>query len=153
MNDTRFLKIVIVILLLINIGSISFMWLHHPPPPPMHERDALHFMIHELKLSDAEQTQFETLKKDHQQAMENFKRTERNLHDKYFGLLSTASDSMSVTQMADSISNNQKQIELLTFYHFKKVRAILTSEQQKKFDEMIGNALGKMASPPPPHGR
>ena len=149
MNDTRFLKIVIVILLLINIGSISFMWLHHPPPPPPRDRDALHFMIHELKLSDAQQSQFEALKNEHQQSMENFKRTERDLHDKYFSLLHSNADSVTVNQMADSISNNQKQIELLTFYHFKKVRNILTSEQQKKFDELIGEALSKMAPPRP----
>ncbi len=149
MNDSRFLKIVIVILLLINIGSISFMWLHHPPPPPMQDRDAMHFLIHELNLSDAQKSQFEKLKDEHHDGMERLQDNGRDFHNRYFDLIKSSSDTNTVTQMADSISLNQKQIELLTFYHFKSVRNILTAEQQKKFDDLIGEALRKMA--PPPH--
>ena len=148
MNDSRFLKIVIVILLIINIGSISFMWLHHPPPPPMHERDALHFMIHELNLSDSQQSQFEKLKNAHHEMMDKLQEDGRGFHNRYFDLLHSAADSVTVAQMADSISSNQKQIELITFYHFKNVRAILTADQQKKFDELIGDALSRIAPPP-----
>jgi Spy/CpxP family protein refolding chaperone len=158
MENSKFLKVVIVILLIINISTLAFMWMHKPPmqqappPPPPHERnDVFEHLTHELKLSEQQRNQYDQLRKEHHAAMESLQEKGRATHDHFFALLQNKSaDSTLVSKLADSISNNQKQIELVTFYHFQKVRAICNPEQQKKFDEIIDDALQMMFPKPPP---
>ena len=51
---------------------------------------------------------------------------------------------------ADNVAKNLERLDLLTFEHFKEVRAMCTPGQQKKFDEIIENVLQMIASGPPP---
>lgn len=156
METTRFLKIVIIILLLINTGTLLFIWTqgsHHAPPPPPRE-SVFDFLTRELQLDKQQQEQYEQLRDEHHQAVENLQENSRKLHRQYFELLNvSAVDSMKVNSMADSMASVQKQIELVTFYHFRQVRSICRPEQQKKFDEVIDEALRMMAPPPPPGRR
>jgi len=155
MDNSKFLKIVIVVLLIINIGTLAFMWTNKPskmPLPPHERQDVFEFLTHELKFNDEQRNQYDQLRKEHHSEVEAIQKRGRSNHDHFFALLQNKSaDSTLVSQLADSISINQKQIELVTFYHFQKVRAICNSEQQKKFDEVIGEALHKMFPKPPPH--
>ncbi|MEO8148007.1 MAG: periplasmic heavy metal sensor [Bacteroidia bacterium] len=153
MESAKFLKTVVIILLLINIGTLAFMWFdkpHHGPPPPHEGGDAMEFLSRELKFSDAQQKQFEELREQHHDAVEPLQKASRKLHDQYFNMLADANtDSLTIVQVADSMIAVQKQIELKTYYHFKSVRAICTPEQQKKFDDVIADALHQMARKPP----
>ncbi len=153
MENSKFLKIVIIILLLINISTLAFMWMHKGPhgmPPPRQEIGD--FLIRELNFTETQRKQFVKMRDEHRSSVRNLREQSRELHDDFFDLLASSStDSIKVNQLADSITFNQKQIELSTFYHFQKVRGICTTEQQKKFDEVINDALRMMAPPPPPH--
>ncbi len=153
MDNSRFLKIVIIILLLINIGTLGYMWMQKPqdrPGPP--RKDISGFLTRELNFTEDQKKQFETLRNEHHDAIENIQEKDREMHDKYFDLLqSAAEDSLLVTSLADSMSENRKQIELITFHHFRKVRNICDDKQKKKFDEIINDALRMMA--PRLHGR
>ena len=51
--------------------------------------------------------------------------------------------------MAIESANWLTKIELTTFYDFKKIRSICNAEQQKKFDEIIGEAFRMMGPRPP----
>jgi protein CpxP len=154
MDNSRFLKIVIIVLLVINIGTLAFMWLQHthhgPDGPP--RRDVAGFLEHELKFTDDQRKQFDVLREEHHEQVENIQRRAHEMHDRFFDLLSKQ-DSSEVKQLADSLAKNQEQVELITFDHFKKVRELCNPEQQKKFDEIIDDALRMMAphgGPPPP---
>jgi periplasmic protein CpxP/Spy len=151
MDNSRFLKIVIVVLLIINIATLAFLWtapMRHGPPP-MRGEDVAGFLSRELNFTPEQQKQFEELRKEHHDNIDNIRQQDREMHDKFFDLLCTNPvDSAFVGQMADSMSGFRKQIELLTFYHFQKVRGICTAEQQKKFDEVIDDALRMMAPKP-----
>lgn len=157
MDNSKFLKIIIVVLLLLNTGTLAFMWTNNhrmgPPPPPPHERqDVFEFLTYELKFNDEQRNQYDQLRKEHHKAIEAIQENGRSTHDNFYALLQNKSaDSALVSQLADSISYNQKQIELLTFYHFQKVRAICNHQQQKKFDEVIRDALHMMFPKPPTH--
>jgi Spy/CpxP family protein refolding chaperone len=151
MESSKFLKIVIVILLIINIATLGFIYLQRPPhgfpPPPI---DAGQYIAHELNFTGEQEEQFNILREENKSVIEELRKASKDFHDHFFDLLKThPSDSLLVLQMADSIVLNQKQIELATFSHFQKVRALCTPEQQKKFDEIIKDALRMMA----PHGR
>ncbi|MGZ3904989.1 MAG: hypothetical protein ACXVC6_14910, partial [Bacteroidia bacterium] len=73
------------------------------------------------------------------------------MHHRFFDLLHSQNDSALVKQLADSMAFYQVQMELLTYDHFKKIRAICKPDQQKKFDEVINKAL-EMMGPPRPGG-
>jgi len=159
METNRFLKVVIIALLLVNIGTLTFIWMQGnrqhggpPPPPPQGEgRGVFEFLTHELQLDNQQQQQYESLRDEHHRAVEELQMNSREIHQQYFELLHGANtDSAQVNLLADSLAHIQKQIDLITFYHFQKVRSICKPEQQKRFDEVINEALRMMAPPPPP---
>src|ERR1043165_512128 len=148
-NKTKFLSIVIVALLLMNAGTLAFMFMRggHGGGP----REVSKWLAHELKFDAAQEQKLETLQDEHRQNMEPIHKEDRALHDRYFSLLHGESvDSAQVKQIADSIALNRIQTELVTFYDFRKIRAICNPEQQKKFDEIIGQALRMMGQHGPP---
>jgi len=156
MENARFLRLVIIVLLLINIGTLVFIWVKPSPGSafPPHREDTFIFLTRELKLSTEQQHQYEQMRDEHHEAMEIFNRRNRDLHDRFFNLLSSPTvDSALVKSVVDSITANEQQEELITFYHFKHVRGICTPDQQKKFDEVINEALRMMAPKPPPPPR
>ena len=146
-SKTKFLYFIIIVLLLMNAGTIAFMFLHHPPNS---QQEVSRWLTEQLKLSETQRQQYQALREEHKQNMEAIHKQDRNLHDRYFDLLHGENiDSILVNQLADSIAINRKQTELTTFYDFKKIRSICNAEQQKKFDEIIGEALRMMGPRPP----
>ncbi len=158
MENARFLKISIIILLLINIGTLSYLWMGKQQVPPQGGPhggpDVFTFLCNELKLDDQQVRQYEELRDEHHQSVENIQHHSRQLREQFFDMLHSNTDSSTVKKISDSIAATQEQIELVTFYHFKKVRNILRPDQQKRFDEVIQEATRMMApGPPPPHPR
>lgn len=158
MENNRFLKITIIVLLLINIATLCFMWsgrkhhdTHMPPSPPHGPGGAFEFLVHELNFDEMQIKQFEALRNEHHKNAELIQEKSHDMHRRFFNLLKNLpADSGVSSQLADSMAMYQKQLEMLTFNHFKKVREICKPEQQKRFDEVINNALEMMA-PKPPH--
>lgn len=147
MNNIKSLKIVIVFLLLINIGTISFMWINRP-----HQKDQLGgFFAKELQFTPKQVSLFEGLKEEHRAQMNVLKTESKALHDAYFELLKNPSvDTATVAKAATEIANAKKKEELATFYHFQKVRAICDDHQKIKFDNIIKEAARMMAPPKGP---
>ena len=152
MNNLKFLKTVIVLLLFINIGTLTFMWIHHPFQERHHHGEGPgDFLTKELQFSQDQEKQFDGLRKEHHQATEILREKNKNFHDQFFDFMkSNTLDSNKVNSILDSICDTQKKLEMVTFSHFKKVRAICTPDQQKKFDEIIDDALRMMGPKSPP---
>lgn len=145
MNNSKFLKIVIVLLLLINLSTISFMWLHRPP-----KNDAVRdFFAKELQFTSKQKEAFEALKKEHHEAKEDLREIDKEKHDAYLDLLKNPNvDTLTVRKAADEIIKVKEKEELAMFYHFQKVRAICDEKQKQKFDEIIKEAARMMGSKP-----
>jgi len=149
MNTTKFLKIVIFILLLINVATITFLWINKP-----RQNDTVgDFFAKELKFTDQQKEQFEVLRDEHRAQRESLKESNKEKHDAYFDLLKNPNiDSVTVRKAAQEITKIKEQEELSIFYHFQKVRAICDDEQQHKFDKII-NEAAKMMNPQRPPRR
>jgi protein CpxP len=147
MDQSKFLKVVIIILLVINIGTLAIMWLQRPHPAGS-KGEIAEYLTRELNFNETQKRQFEDLRNEHHDAMETVLMKDRKMHDAYFDMLQSPGDSANISAMADSLAANRKQIELITFNHFKKVREICDEQQKKKFDDVINNALRMMARPP-----
>ena len=165
----KILTYTIIALFLLNFGTLAFMWLHKPPPPPEferregppgHEMGQEHdrrdgerpadFISHELNFSQQQKADFEKLKQEHQTVMKQAHDDMKKNKDEIFSYISKGqNDSVKVNQLADNIAKDQKQIELATYNHFQKVRALCDDNQKKKFDEIIGEVLRMMAPPDP----
>ncbi|MGZ3865113.1 MAG: Spy/CpxP family protein refolding chaperone [Bacteroidia bacterium] len=152
MQSTRFLKIVIAVLVVLNISTLTFIWTGHKNAmAPRGPAGAFDFLAKELKLDDAQLKQFDEMYKTLHQEATRVREKNHAMHHRFFDLLHSQNDSALVKQLADSMAFYQVQMELLTYDHFKKIRAICKPDQQKKFDEVINKAL-EMMGPPRPGG-
>ena len=147
MENTRFLKIMIAILLLINISTLTFMWLQRPGAHgPKGPAD---FLIKSIGLDADQQSGFARLRESHQRAMRDLRQQNGVVRQRFYDFLATPQvDSTQWQSLADSIAASQKRMEMTTFRHFQTVRALCRPEQQPRFDAVIGEALHNM--PPPP---
>ena len=148
MKGDKFLKRVIALLILINIATLAYMWMQGNKQP--RGEGALEYLTKKLDLSEEQQQKFKALKDEHRSVQNDLREKGKRLHDDFFNALKT-DDSLLVERMADSLAAFQKVQELSTFYHFKKIRALCTEEQKKKFDELIKETMMKMAPPPSGH--
>ena len=152
MNNVKFLKAILLILLLVNIATLSFFWLTKPPRPN-EQGTSKDFLAKELSFNIEQQEQFEALQVAFQEQREALRKSNKDNHDAYFDLLQNPKvDSATVKKAADEIIKIKEKEELAIFYHFQKVRAICDVTQQKKFDKIIKEAA-QMMGPRPQEGQ
>ncbi|MCX6245295.1 MAG: periplasmic heavy metal sensor [Bacteroidetes bacterium] len=150
---------VIVFLVVLNLGTLTFMWINRPGgQSPSNHRDVSAYLKKELLLTEPQQEEYTQLRAQHQQEMQNLQNQDRALHKKFFDLLQVSPpDSFAAESVADSIATLRKKMEILTFNHFIDFRKILKQEQQRKFDtiftEVLRMVLPPPPSPPPPPGQ
>jgi Spy/CpxP family protein refolding chaperone len=143
----------VALLLVANAASIAMFWLGKAKHPPQPKGTPQEFLIKELKLDAKQQEQLEVLVKEHRQAAEQLRGKTREAKEAFFDLLKQANVTDSVKQAAaKAVSVNTEELDLLTLNHFQKVRALCTTEQQKKFDEIIHQVTSMMGQPRPPMG-
>ena len=153
MKGKGFLIVIIVILVILNLGTLTFIWIHRPGNNeiPMKQRNAAEFLTRELNMTSSQKEQFRLLRENHRMMMQAFQRKEQDMHNRFFDLLlSFPADSSLVRQIADSMALTRRNMEMLTFDHFRKIRQILTGEQKKKFDDIFHETLKLVLPPLPP---
>lgn len=156
-TKNKWLMTLVILLLLVNGVTIAMFWIGRgkeklPPPPPPQEQGGspANYLIRELGLDSQQQQRYMVLVKEHQQASAQLRRQIGEEKDRFFGLLrqSTAPDSVKKAAVA-AASRQTEALDLLTFEHFQKVRAICTPAQQEKFDRIIQQVTAMMAGPKP----
>ena len=156
MENIKFLKVIIVSLLVINGITIGSLWLHHPPgpPPPFQENgkhDVVSFLDDKLNLSDEQKQKLIQLKDEHISEVDFLMQKSKVLHQKFFDLLKTDDSNQSTLNLiSDSISMIQKSLDMATYNHLKSIKGICNAEQQQKFNLILGDALHMMV---PPHDK
>ena len=161
MNKLRFLSITVVLLLLLNVGTLVYLFMSQKTKdeqvgPP--GRAAADFIIQQLKLNDQQQQQFAALRRQHQDITRQVQNEDRRLHDEYFGLLKTDNpDKIKADSISLLIAKQRSLVEAATFDHFQQLRKLCNDDQKKLFDSVIDEVLRMMApkgphpgGPPPP---
>lgn len=152
MNNIKFLKSILLVLLLVNVATLSFLWFTKPPKPNL-QGSAKGFFAHELAFSAKQEQQFEALQIAFQEQRESLRQSNRETHDSFFDLLQNPKvDSATVKKAADEIVKIKEKEELAVFYHFQKVRAICDATQKQKFDKIVKDAA-QMMGPRPQEGQ
>ncbi|MEO0039007.1 MAG: hypothetical protein RIQ59_2218 [Bacteroidota bacterium] len=160
MNNVKFLKSILLILLLVNVATIGFIWITKPPRTSGNET-AASFLSNELSFNAKQEEQFEDLQSSFLEKREDLRHENKENFDLYFELLQNPKvDSASVKKASKAIISIKEKEEIALFYHFQKVRALCNESQKQKFDEIIKEAArmmgppsrGDRQGPPPPPG-
>ncbi len=153
MKNFKFLIIIVILLVIINcvlLGSLWFTKYHMAgPPPPMGPPErANEYLIRELKMTPAQVKQYDAMKKQHFEVTRKLNDQNRLLRDEFFKNIQTpVLNKTAVDSLQKKISANSVTLDTTTLFHFRKLRTILTHEQQTKFDNIIQNALHMMGGP------
>ena len=153
-SRNRNLIFIIAALLLTNIAVLAyFLWIKQPEKRDKGQDnkpkiDMVDRLRDSVGFNDEQVTQFKQLKDEHWATLKPMFDEMRKAKDSLFKLVSdpNASDSV-IDKVSDVIAQKQKALDLQTFNHFKKVRALCTPEQQAKYDSLIQRMFRKMGKP------
>ncbi|MEI7736851.1 MAG: Spy/CpxP family protein refolding chaperone [Ferruginibacter sp.] len=165
-SNNRWLTIISIVLLVANAVTLTLLWTRekrhredapHIQVPPTPGGQGFEFITKELQLTPQQQDAYKILREVHQAAQRVLQDSIRKSKDVFFEQLpdSNLTDAVLKTQSDKGLAF-QQQLELLTFRHFQKLRAMCTAEQQKRFDAIIKEVLQQMGAPrmrpqgPPP---
>lgn len=163
-TNNRWFTIISLLLVTANIVTLTLLWTNHKSRdqenkkmPPL-QGEVFEFINNELKLDSSQRDKYRKLREEHRVVQSTIQDSLRKLKDDFFALLKQpGSSDSSILLAAKRVSGTVQQMELLTFRHFQKVRALCSVEQQQKFDDIIQEVLRRMAprknrqGPPPPH--
>ena len=158
-SRNRNLLFIIGILVLTNLAVLAyFLWYKKPAEYKGGEGGREGWMTGLLKkdvgFDDQQIALYDSLKTQQRATIKPMFEQMRKAKENMFRLLSdpTANDSL-VQQASEEIAHRQKELDLLTFAHFKKVRAICKSEQLARYDSMVQRMFRRMGrSPRKPEG-
>ena len=155
MNKFRFLAISVVLLLLLNIGTLAYLFrTHKDAEPGQPGRAVADFIIQQLQLDATQQEKFAELRDRHQGVLQAAHKEDRRLHDMYFNLLKTDNpDRKKADSISMLIADQRSLIEMATFIHFQELRKLCRDDQKKRFDATIDEIARRLGPKGPPPGR
>lgn len=113
-------------------------------PPGKHpQHGPSDFILEKLRFDAPQAAAFFALRDQHRDSMHVLREEGRGLREKYFKRLTE--DRQQDTFLLEKITQNQGQIERLTFRHFQSVRHLCKGEQVKLFDQNIMEVLLQMS--------
>ena len=142
----------ISILIIANIATLAFFWIGHFKNQK--ENSPKEFLSKNLNFSKSQKNAYFKLAKEHNESAKTIRDQIKNDKESLFQLLKSDTINDSVrNDKALKVSMSIQSLDILTFEHFKKVRAICTEEQKPKFDELIQkmvSAVNQFQKGPPP---
>lgn len=161
MNQVKFYKIAIWILLFLNILAIGLLLLSinttHPSIPPR-DHNLQKEIVRILNLDDAQQAKFYALAKQHEMQIRLINDQEHQLLLPYFENIGKGVESEDTANNALVLSQaqelNRKKL-VLTRQHFIEIKSLLNDTQLDDFKELMKIVstrivIGKKKNPPPP---
>jgi Spy/CpxP family protein refolding chaperone len=152
-GKNKIFTIIVVVLLIANSASMLYFWWNKRDNGPEQNgpQDAKAFIIKELELNEQQKLAYQELREEHQKKLRDLHESFKDAKEHLFDLLDQENPSDSLVEQASlHAAQIQQQIEMATFDHFKKLKALCNAEQKKKFDSIIREAIRLISPPPPP---
>ena len=157
----KLLTITIIGLFILNLATLGFLWFQRPHGilqprnmnPPTEQRGG--FLEEQLNLNEKQKDEFVKLKEEHHRLAEPLQDSIHKLKDSMFDIISSGNaDTNKAGEIARSIGECQKQLEMIAFNHFRKMRDVCDDSQKQKFDKIMKNVMmmvgpGGMGMQPP----
>lgn len=157
-TKTRWFYLISGLLITANIAVLAILFIHRGGHEgrnggPEQHGSMFEYLTNELQLTKLQQDAYDSLRNEHHAAATKLQDSIRAAKDALFNLLQQANTGEDmVTAASNKAAALNAQLDVLTFHHFQKLRAICTPEQQKKFDSVIQEAIrgmGRQQGPPP----
>lgn len=139
---------------MLNLALLATIWFRpggqQGERPGMREGERPNeFIERNLHFSKEQVAAFDVLRGRHHDSIMMLQRQGHELRTQYFDNLKhpEAADSDNVNRLAAAIADNQKEIELVTYRHFRQVRALCDEKQKPVFDNIIDEVLRMMSGP------
>ena len=150
-GSNKILTIAIILLLLVNIAMIVFMIKgrgHHDIKHEGGKGGPFEMMVKELNMTEQQQQESKQLRDEHFKTIRPLFDSLRAAKTAYFGLVKETSVNDSLMNLyGKRITDIQSTVDSLTFAHFRRVRALFSADQQKKFDEFIQKMMQRQGGP------
>jgi periplasmic protein CpxP/Spy len=162
-KQNRNLTLVVIILVILNIVTLTFLWLGKPQNPPLNalvrnpieEQNRIKTLLkNELRFDDKQADEYLELRKNHKQAVDKLQSEIQRIKKQMFD---EALKEGAKIEISDSLLNlsqtKQAEIEHLTFQHFVKLKNLCKPDQRDRLKRLIHKLLkpepeGKMPVPP-----
>ena len=150
--NSKIVSWLIALLVVANITTLAFFWIGHFKNQK--ENSPKEFLSKNLNFSKSQKNAYFILAKEHNESAKIIRDQIKNDKESLFQLLKSDTFNDSVrNDKALKVSMSIQALDILTFEHFRKVRAICTEEQKPKFDELMQkmvNAVNQFQKGPPP---
>ena len=147
-TKNRLLIGLLLVLLLANIATITIFWLGRLKQPPPLQQPPAAYLVKTLGFDETQKNAYRQLVKEHRSAADSLKNEIGKAKDDFYSLLQqpAVTDAEKIAA-AKNISLLTEKMDLVTFDHFKKVRSICNTEQQRKFDAVITEVMHMIGRP------
>jgi len=149
MNRSKLLTLAVIGLLVLNLGTLAFVFLRSPSHEhrPPHGEGPKSIIIERLGFDETQQKDYEIIIHEHRGKTHELQQLSRELHEELFSLLKEKADyKVKTDSLIELISLNQKAVDNLNFDHFQKIKAICKGEQLEKFNALAGD-LARLFAP------
>lgn len=136
----------VAILIIANIATLVFFWIGHFRN--QRNNSPKEFLANKLHFSNNQKNIYFNLAKEHNETARGIRKEIKLNKEAFFNLLKSdyVSDSAKA-KAALEISLSIKSLDILTFEHFEKVRAICTPVQKKIFDDLVQKMVNSVNNP------
>jgi hypothetical protein len=153
----RFGQWALVSLVVLNLGSLGFLWFEysHRPRPPQRdsgESDAEGFLARDVGLNEEQARIVQILREEHFRETDSIRLEIHDLSRQMMEeLFAPSPDTAKARELSAMIGDKHAEFELDVFEHFHKVKQICSPDQQRRLKRLVLEILNKSKKPPPRH--
>ena len=153
-KEKKFAFWAITILLVLNLSTLTMIWIHKPPcplppPPPFSEKFIPDFVVAELKLDAKQAMEFEVSEQQHIQKIKLLLDSLHQYKQRLFqSAFKNAVDSAKINDLTSRIGSIAQKIDIITFFHVTELKNICNSRQQNILEDIFTD-MAKMRRAPP----
>ncbi len=151
MEKQKLITISVIALLLLNIGTLGFLFVSGPKqghrPPPHGRPEPREIIIEKLHFDEQQIEAYELLIREHRKQIDAVDEKIRDTKNSLYALLNS-NDSSSKDSLIIALGNYQKEIETTHFNHFADIKKLCKPDQMDDFEELT-KELSRLFSKPP----
>lgn len=133
MNKTKFLTTALVVLVLLNLGTLTFILFGQPPHPP--KQDPRSVIIERLHLDQKQIEQYQLLIEQHQRQTNRIAKQIADDKNELFRLLET-DDTLMRHSLLDHLGHLHRQMDVVNVDHFLEIKKMCTPDQLLLFNDL-----------------
>ena len=143
MKSSRFYKISIAVLIVLNIGILSFFWFNKPPkhgpPTPI---------VEIISFAPNVEAQISGLEQEHHIQKRKMMDKSRDLHQEFYSDMNRTEEEKK--QFLEQIGTLQMEIDEMTYTFFQDILHLCNEEQKLELNKIVQGAIQHFDGPKPP---